>query len=187
MSLPKRYIITGANGYLGSEVCKELARQGEQVVALARPERQLDGLSNAAIACHTYDDLPSIFSKGDVVVHCAGKIGITGAWSDFESVNRDWSVSLFKQAAECGVSCFMYVSSVAALGYKNRREETVLDESAQPRLVKGELYGRSKWLAEQSLQRLTAQGPTRLIILRPGLIYGRRPLAKKQTWLRPVS
>jgi UDP-glucose 4-epimerase len=184
MKTVTRWIITGANGYLGGEVCKKLAIQGEQVVALVRPGKQIDLLAGAAISCHTYDDLPFIFSKGDVFVHCAGIVGNTGTWKEFKNINIDWSISLFKQAAEYGVSCFVYVSSVAALGYRNRRGIASLDESSGPKLIEGELYGRSKWSAEKALERLAEKKSTRLVILRPGLVYGRRPFGSFQTWLK---
>jgi UDP-glucose 4-epimerase len=182
--MSKQWIVTGANGYLGGEVCKGLARRGERAVALARPERLLDGLAEAGIACYTYDEMSSILIKGDILVHCAGKVGSTGSWSEFESVNRDLSVSLFEQAVQGGASCFVYMSSVAAVGYSNRPGSGVLDETAEPRLLEGELYGRSKWLAEEALRERAKESATRLVILRPGSIYGQRALAKRQTWLR---
>jgi nucleoside-diphosphate-sugar epimerase len=119
-----------------------------------------------------------------VFVHCAGKVGNSGPWDEFVSVNRDWTESLFNRASECDVSCFIYVSSVAALGYKNRPGNKKLDESSSPVLVEGERYGRSKWLAEQVLQARAQDTSTRLVVLRPGLIYGRRPFGRSQTWLR---
>jgi nucleoside-diphosphate-sugar epimerase len=180
----QRWIITGANGYVGGELCKGLRQQGGTVLALARTGRDLTHLEEMGISCHTYEDLPSILRGGEVFVHCAGKVGSDGAWDEFVSVNRDWTESLFHQASEAGVSCFIYVSSVAAFGYKNRPKIEMLDESSPPLLVEGERYGRIKLLAEKALWDCAQDASTRLIILRPGLIYGRRPFARSQTWLR---
>lgn len=179
-----RWIITGANGYLGGQLCKELHRRGDSVLGVARAGRSLNHLEDMGISCHTYEELPSILSSGDVFVHCAGLVGSHGSWDEFVKVNRDWSVSLFDQAVANGVCCFLYVSSVAALGYRPRPGSTVLKESSLPMHVKGEFYGRSKLLAEQALHDRAESHSTRLVILRPGLIYGRRPLASFQSWFR---
>jgi nucleoside-diphosphate-sugar epimerase len=184
MVIETRWIITGANGYVGEELCKGIYQQGGTVLALARKGRDLTHLEEIGISCRTYEDLPSVLRGGEVFVHCAGKVGNRGPWDEFVTVNRDWSESLFNQASERGVSCFIYVSSIAALGYKNRPGDEHLDESSSPALVEGERYGRSKWLAEQVLQYRSQETSTRLIILRPGLIYGHRPFASSQTWLR---
>jgi nucleoside-diphosphate-sugar epimerase len=182
--MTQRWIVTGANGYLGGETCKGLADRGLEVYAVARTGRPMQELEQAGIACHTYEDLGEILVEGDVMVHCAGKVGNVGEWDEFARVNVDWTMRLFQQAAERGASCFVYVSSVAALGYMNRRSGEMLDEEAVPLLCAGELYGRSKWLAEQALQKYSASARTRLIVLRPGLVYGRRSFAMPQTWLR---
>lgn len=182
--MSKRWIITGANGYLGGELCKGLQRMGERVCGVARAGRSVTSLEELGIPCNTYEKLASVLAPGDIVVHCASKVSNTGHLDEFARVNVDWTLSLFDQAAERGVSCFVYVSSVAALGYKNRPGDKVLDESSEPELVAGELYGRSKLLAEQAIQKRARSTETCLIVLRPGLIYGRRSLGRNQTWLR---
>ncbi len=179
-----RWVITGANGYVGGELCQGIYSRGGTVLALAREGRDLTHLEKMGISCHTYEDLPSILRSGEVFVHCAGKVGNSGPWDEFVTVNRDWTRCLFSQASEQAISCFVYVSSVAALGYQNRSGNEKLDESSASVLVDGERYGRSKLLAEQTLQDCARNTSTRLVILRPGLIYGRRPLGNSQTWLR---
>ncbi|MFC1523810.1 NAD-dependent epimerase/dehydratase family protein [Thermodesulfobacteriota bacterium] len=182
--MKKRWIITGANGYLGGQLCKKLHDLGEGILGVTREGRSLKHLEDMNISCHRYAELPSILSNCDVFVHCAGKVGNRGTWDEFVKINRDWTLSLFKQAQEYGVSCFIYVSSVAALGYMTRPGRTNLDELSLPMHVKGEFYGRSKLLAEKALMGRVASGMTRLIILRPGLIYGRRPFVSSRSWFR---
>jgi len=181
----KRWIITGANGYLGTQLCIGLHHRGGTVQGIMRAGKSHNALEALGISCHTYDELPSSLSKGDILVHCAGKVGNIGDWDEFERINIDWTVSLFDQATEGGVSCFIYVSSVAALGYKNRHgSDELIDESCLANLFEGEFYGRSKWFAEQSLIEHAGNTSVRLIILRPGLIYGKRPFATPQTWIK---
>lgn len=182
--MTKRWVVTGSNGYLGNELCLQLNQHGEAVLALARAKRSSRELAQLGISCHSYEDLPEILARGDVLVHCAGKTGATGSWQDFASTNIDWTAGLFEQATQQQAACFVYISSIAALGYKNRQECDVVDESSPPDLCEGELYGRSKLLAEQMLQDRAENSSTRLVILRPGLIYGRRPIVCSQSWFR---
>ena len=181
--MAQKWIITGANGYLGREICHYIHSSGENVLGLARSDKKLDALISNKIPCKTYEKVGSSISKSDVVVHCAGKVGNTGTWDDFVQINCNWSVSLYEQAQKNSASCFVYVSSVAALGYKNRLNNT-LDELSAPAHVQGEFYGRSKLLAEEILLEKAKNSMTRLIILRPGLIYGNRNLSIQQTWLK---
>ncbi|HOF87675.1 MAG TPA: NAD-dependent epimerase/dehydratase family protein, partial [Armatimonadota bacterium] len=115
---------------------------------------------------------PAQIAGGDIVVHCAALTHGT-AWEAFERVNVSWTIELFAQAA-ARAAVFVQISSIAALGYANRPAPAVLDEQTPPQLLPGELYGRSKLAAEQALVRQAAGLPLRLLILRPGLIYGGR-------------
>lgn len=175
--MSQRWIITGANGYLGGQLCRILRDRGRDVAGAARAGRPLKNLADAGIPCVTYDDLPEALSTGDVLVHCAGMVGKSGSLESYLKVNRDWSLSLFDQAAAAGAGCFVYVSSVAAMGYMPRPADAPLDESSPPLHAGGDLYGRSKLAAEEALQERAESGTTRLIILRPGLIYGRKPFS----------
>ncbi|MBB5348081.1 NAD-dependent epimerase/dehydratase family protein [Desulfoprunum benzoelyticum] len=182
--MKRRWIITGANGYLGGELCKGLDLRGENVLGVIRSGRQLIDQKVTGKSCYTYEKLAATLLPSDILVHCAGKTGSEGTWEEFLRINVEWPLQLFDQAVEKGVTCFIYVSSVAALGYRNRTDDNPLKEDAEPRLAPGELYGRSKLLAEQALQNRAKEEKIRLVILRPGLIYGHRWLGKKQTWLR---
>lgn len=182
--MKRSWFITGANGYLGGELCKGLHSHGEKVVAVSRPNRAVDDLRQLGIDCRIYEEFKRFLAHGDVVVHCGGKTGSAGDWGQFVRVNVDWTLELFELATERNISCFVYVSSVAALGYKSRSGTCRLNESSDPNLFESEFYGRSKWLAEQALIEGAKDRNTRLVILRPGLIYGHRRLNAKQSWLR---
>jgi predicted dehydrogenase/nucleoside-diphosphate-sugar epimerase len=177
--MSRRWIITGANGYLGGQLCLILHGRGENVTGAARAGRSVSGLTDKGISCITYDDIPTALSGGGIIVHCAGMVGNTGSLDSYLKVNRDWSLTLFDQATAAGADCFIYVSSVAAMGYKPRPAGTILDESTPPDHAAGDLYGRSKLAAEQALQERAKDSSTRLLILRPGLIYGRKPVSPR--------
>jgi len=177
----KRLVITGCNGYLGRHLCREFVAKN-QVLGVARAGHNLSNLKSLGIKCCTYENLSLYLQAGDVFIHCAGKTGNVGKWEDFKTVNVDWSAELFELASKRGIKCFIYVSSVAAFGYKNR--PGYIDELTIPDLCEGEFYGRSKLMADRTLERLAKKVNTRLVILRAGLIYGRRPVLKTQSWFR---
>jgi predicted dehydrogenase/nucleoside-diphosphate-sugar epimerase len=175
--MSRSWIITGANGYLGGQLCLNLAGRGESVTGMARAGKPLGHLLEAGIDGRSYEDLPEIISSGDILVHCAGLTGSRGSPGDYTRINRDWSVSLFDQAAAAGAGCFIFVSSIAAMGYMPRPSDAPLDESSPPRHAEGDYYGMSKLDAEKALQDRADSSSTRLVMLRPGLVYGRKPLS----------
>jgi len=182
-----RWIVTGCNGYLGGVLCQLLRRDGKSVIGVARNGRNVENLVEAGVECLTYEMLDEVIKPGDIIVHCAGKTGTTGSWDQFESINVRSSISLYQRAITGGAGCFFYVSSIASLGYVNRKNQTELNDESLPELHVGEFYGRSKLLAEENLQTMSHEVDTRLVILRPGLIYGRRPVKMQQKcWRRPM-
>lgn len=68
----KRWVIIGANVYLGRELCCNLALHG-QVLGFTRKEHEVFDLQDIGVQCHTYEDLPKVLDAGDIVVHCAGR------------------------------------------------------------------------------------------------------------------
>lgn len=177
----QRWVITGCNGYLGRELCRSLITEG-QVLGICRSMHNIQDLRDMGVRCYSYKEMPKIIKSGDVFVHCAGKTTNTGSWKEFKTTNSDWAVELYSLAESMGVTCFIYISSVAALGYKNRTGHDILTELDSPELCRGELYGSSKCLAEQRLCEKDAGFSTRLVILRPGLIYGHRYIPNPQNW-----
>ena len=179
-----RWIVTGCNGYLGGEICSALHSDGHSVVGVSRNSKNVNDLSKMGITCVSYEDLPEILKPSDCFVHCAGKTGFTGLWEEYEKVNVQWSLELFKLALSNNLYCFIYISSVAALGYLNREDLYVLNENSTPILHDQEFYGRSKLMAEKQLKNAANDADIKLVILRPGLIYGKRKINVAQSWFR---
>jgi len=179
-----RWIVTGCNGYLGNQICRHLNSEGFSVVGVFRKGNDVNELIRLGIKCVSYEDLPDILESSDYFVHCAGKTGVAGSWKVYEKINVRWTLDLFNLALGKGIKCFIYISSVAALGYVNRKNKNVLDEKSIPVLHEKEFYGRSKLMAENQLKDIAADSTVRLVILRPGLIYGKRKISISQSWLR---
>jgi len=178
-----KYVITGCNGFTGGYLCRLLTDRADVVGVSRSKSPDVSELERSGVRCVVYEQLESELGSETVLIHCAGRIGQIGKWEEYKQVNIDWTGEIFKLCSRKEVPCFVYISSVAAQGYANR-DSGVLRENDEPDFCRGELYGRSKRGAERLLVDLAKQACTRLVVLRPGLIYDRQRLSLKQTWLR---
>ena len=170
MSEPSKLLVTGASGFIGNELFKQLSNDGFQVRGTAR---QFYGDSIIAMPLETKDWSP-VLDGVETVIHCAALAHVSQSDNkDFVSQVREYNVvapqRLAKEAKEKGVKRFIFLSSVKALGestnpgspYKNTSEYLPED-----------LYGESKRDAELVLKKELAGSDTELVIIRPPLVYG---------------
>lgn len=179
-----RWIVTGCNGYVGGELCKHLVGEGLDVVGVHRPGRGREDL--ASIRQVTYDELPHALGGGDVVIHCAACTELSAPWEAYVRSNMELSAELYQMARACRAQAFVYLSSVAALGYGGRDGEVSFTEDEPPVHQSFELYGRSKWLAEERLRQMSIGSALPLTIARLGIVYGRNPSRRPSWWRRGV-
>ncbi|MGH9363242.1 MAG: NAD-dependent epimerase/dehydratase family protein, partial [Thermoanaerobaculia bacterium] len=146
-------MVSGATGFIGSEVAAASLAVGHEVHALAR--RDWPGAPPVPRRGRFFGRLPFDLPAGclegvETVVHCAAVSDPSERRS--HAVNFLGTLELARAARAAGTAAFVFLSSQSA------RPDT-----ASP-------YGRSKHAAEQGL--LTLDG-LRVIVLRPGLVCGR--------------
>ncbi len=172
----KRFLVTGANGFVGKPLCAELLRRGESVIAALRSASAVaEGLDEIVVGEIGGDtDWRDALRDVDVVIHLAARVHVmkdTAAdpLAEFLKVNLSGTENLARQAVQAGVKRLVYVSSVKVNG-----ESTVANhpysESDQP--APQDPYGISKWRAEQALQRIAHKTGLEVVIVRPPLVYG---------------
>jgi nucleoside-diphosphate-sugar epimerase len=166
-----RILVTGANGFLGSHVADELARQGHDLRFLLRQRSRvlnIDGVAYERTEGDIRDEgsLRPAVGGVDAVVHVAG---LTSALNEraYNAVNATGTASLAQAAVEAGVKRFVYVSSLAAQG-PSPDGRPVPD--ALPRPISA--YGRSKLAGELAV--LGFRDRMDVVIVRAPVVYGPR-------------
>jgi len=175
---PKRVLVTGANGFVGSQMCQQLLQCGFSVRAVVRRVPALT-LDDPRLEYVPVGDLlhfanwAELLRGTDAIVHLIARTHITdefgmAAMQEYRRTNVDLTRRLAKAAAREGVSRFVYMSSIKAVG--NGSEETY---SEQTECRPEDSYGKSKLEAEQTLEEtLHSSRNCGFTILRPPLIYG---------------
>ena len=141
---PYKIGVTGANGYLGSQLVKSLRAKGYLVYALSRKEPQNKETEIFYKLGQEVD--PAQISRLDTIIHCAYDFTIKEPLENHR-VNVEGSLSLLRQASMYHIR-FIFISSMSAFsGCKSQ-------------------YGKNKLEVEHEV--LIQKGA----VIRPGLIYG---------------
>lgn len=170
-----KVLVTGANGFIGSHIVEELAREGFNVTCMVRKTSDLKWLSGCKAAFTTCDlsaevDFSDAVRGYDAIVHSAGVLRAIDKNKYYE-INRDATKRLALSALEHNPSLkkFIYISSLAAQGPANGPECGNADPGSEKPISD---YGKSKLAGERELKVLEGKIPC--TILRPAAVYGPR-------------
>ena len=144
--------ITGANGFVGSNLAAHFLTRGYEVLALVRPAANTSllpsSLSVLSVDYSSPEDLASKIAEADLVIHNAGKTR-TRSYAEMIAanvVNTRQVLSAINKSPAC--RRFIYISSQAAS--RPTREPREVTEEEEPAPV--DWYGRSKALAERIIR-----------------------------------
>ncbi len=173
-----KLLVTGASGFIGHEVARQLARGGY------RPRLMIRKAGDDCEICHFDADFvtsdlryPETLKKAvqgvDGVLHLAARATFEN-YATLKPSILDGSVALMQAAIEAGVRSFVYSSSL--LVYSGSPAPVTATTPAKPVLD----YGRIKVETEKQLARMAASAGIAFAALRLPHVYGLRDLYFRQ-------
>jgi nucleoside-diphosphate-sugar epimerase len=171
-----RYFVTGATGFLGGELVKQLIGRGHQVTALVRSLDKASLLKVLGVDLHIGDitDRDSLclpMRGADGVFHAAAwyKVGDRDSAHKAERVNVQGTRNVLETAHDLGIRRIVYTSTVGVFGDTGGR---LVDETYYARGPFLTEYDRTKWVAHYEVAVPMARAGLPLVIAMPGAIYG---------------
>jgi dihydroflavonol-4-reductase len=171
-----KVLVTGATGFLGSAIARELVRQGHAVRALVRKTSKLDGLAGLSYEkvegdILDADSVERALDGVDALIHTAGNTSARPRDKALvHRVNVEGTRTVMAAAARRPDLRVVHTSSTTAVGATRRPR--VLDENATWHVGgSGYHYVDSKKAAEAIVLEHARAGLD-VVILNPGLILG---------------
>lgn len=162
-------LVTGASGFLGSHVARQLVARGEDVRVLMRPSS-----TNRAIA-----DLSLEYVTGDLrdpasvaramqgvkrVFHVAADYRLWARRSrEIYDSNVGGTKNILEAAKSAGVEQLIYTSTVATIAVDRPQHPNEFTEARLEEMVGH--YKRSKWMAEQEILKAAKAGAPVIVVM----------------------
>lgn len=163
-----RVFLTGATGYIGSAVAKELTAAGHEVTGLVRSPEKAKALEEIG-AKAVVGDIKDPKSYREAAAGCEALVHTAFEYSDKE-VEADKTVvaTLLEVArANAGVRQIVYTSGIWVLGQTDGEEPAFEDASTDhPAALVAWRVGHEKKILGAADERLATA------VVRPGMVYG---------------
>jgi nucleoside-diphosphate-sugar epimerase len=170
-----RFFLTGATGFIGGEVAKQLGAAGHKVVALVRDPSRAGRVAALGAALHKGDitDKESMrrpMTGVDGVFHIAAwyKIG-EGNLAEARAINVQGTRNVLELMRELRIQKGVYTSTLAI--FSDTKGKCV-DENYRHNGPWLSNYDRTKWEAHYDIALPMIQQGLPLVIVQPGLVYG---------------
>jgi nucleoside-diphosphate-sugar epimerase len=174
-----KVLVTGANGFIGTTLCRRLFENGHFVRSAVYPDgsyKDLEVISEVKAMSGLDSDTGwgYLFSQMDVIVHLAARVhvlrdSVKNPIEEYRKINTRGTERLARVASESGVKKFIFVSTAKVYGEatEDGRPFSEMDVP-QP----GDPYAISKLDAEKALRNIAETLGLDVTILQLPLVYG---------------
>ncbi len=168
-----RVALTGASGYTGGHVLKQLLARGDSVKALVREGSVTPALSASGVeivkgVLGNAEDARRLVFGCDAVMHIAAVYRTAGhPDSYYREVNVEGTRLLLEAAREAGIRRFVHTSTV---GVHGDVQNPPADEDAP--IAPSDIYQETKAAADVLAREFGRTHGLEVAIVRPGAIYG---------------
>ena len=172
-----RYFVTGATGFIGARLVRQLGAAGHEVRALVRTPSRASALAAPGISLHGGDitdkeSMREAMRGSDGVFHLAAwyRIGArAGERRLADQINVQGTRNVLELMRELAIPKGVYTSTLAVFG---DTEGWVGDESYRHSGPWLSEYDRTKWKAHYEVAVPMIQAGLPLVIVQPGVVYG---------------
>ena len=177
--------VTGATGFLGSHVARQLLARGAELRLLVRPSSRTDNIDDLA-AERVVGDLrdPESLKKGmagcEFVFHVAADYRLWARHGqELYDSNVEGTRNILQAARETDVRRVIYTSSVATMGFGNNGR---LTDEGTPVTISNMIgdYKRSKFMAERLVIE-AGQAGQNIVMVNPTTPIGERDIKPTPT------
>ncbi|NUM48210.1 MAG: NAD-dependent epimerase/dehydratase family protein [Anaerolineales bacterium] len=181
-----KYFLTGATGFVGGVVARQLREAGHEVRAVVRTPSKAKALADLGVILHKGDvaekeSMRAPMTGVDGVFHIAGwyKVGVRDA-TPGEQVNVQGTRNVLELMKALGIPKGVYTSTLAV---NSDTHGKMVDENYRFTGQHLSAYDRTKAEAHHIADKFVAEGLP-LVILQPGLIYGPEDTSQMGEFLR---
>ncbi|MEM7474197.1 MAG: NAD-dependent epimerase/dehydratase family protein, partial [Planctomycetota bacterium] len=179
-------LVTGASGFVGSEVAKTLSSLGHQVTMTGRNRysapRESDCLAFRRANLLDKRNIVDLCAGQDYVIHTAANTSPSATTEELYPANVEGTENIIAGCLEHGVKRLVHISSTAIYFDFQDRFDISDDHPLPKQFACG--YAESKALAEQRVLEAVEQGLLNAFIVRARAVFGARDACLLPRFLR---
>jgi nucleoside-diphosphate-sugar epimerase len=175
----KNIFLTGATGFLGAYILRTLIKEGyTKLYASCRDSSKFDLIDDVKKSVNWCKGdlsdplfLEDCLSQMNIVIHAAALVNANAREkAKVDKSNIELTKNLVNTSLDSGIERFIYISSVAALGF-GEADVPIHEHIEWKNDERNTVYANSKHFAEREVFRGAAEG-LNVVVLNPSLILG---------------